>query len=59
MRCNFTSDKKYYVNFENNEQYTTPTCILSFPRNLANLRRFTLADSFLVAETYASIAIDF
>jgi hypothetical protein len=58
MHRNFTSDKKDYVNF-GALHHTIPTCSLSFPWTLANLRRFTLADGFLVAETYASIAIDF
>jgi hypothetical protein len=58
MHCNLTSDKEDYVNFRSTEPHTTHACILSFLWNLADLRRFTLTDSFLVAETYASIAID-
>jgi hypothetical protein len=54
-----TSDKCDYVNFENDRWYQTPTCVLSSSGNLANLCRLTLTDSFFVAETYASIAINF
>ena len=58
-RCNLTSDKEYYVNFHGIENTQPPFVSLPSLGILANLRRFALADGFLVAETYTSIAINF